>query len=183
MSQQWMGMLVCSRKPPLTSSGYLYDSRMALAGGTTFAGYTILRLLGSGGMGEVYLAEHPRLPRQDAVKVLRADICADPQFVERFHREADLVAKLWHPHIVEVHDRGECDGQLWISMDYVDGSDAGRLLRDRYPSGMSLPGVVEIVTAVAGALDHAHARGLLHRDVKPANSWWPTWRMVNAESC
>ena len=142
---------------------------MALAGGTTFAGYTILRLLGSGGMGEVYLAQHPRLPRQDAVKVLRADISADPQFVERFHREADLAAKLWHPHIVEVHDRGECDGQLWISMDYVDGSDAGRLLLERYPSGMSLPGVVEIVTAVAGALDHAHARGLLHRDVKPAN--------------
>ena len=120
-------------------------------------------------MGEVYLAQHPRLPRQDAVKVLRADISADPQFVERFRREADLAAKLWHPHIVEVHDRGECDGQLWISMDYVDGSDAGRLLRDRYPSGMSFPGVVEIVTAVAGALDHAHARGLLHRDVKPAN--------------
>ena len=87
----------------------------------------------------------------------------------RFNREADLASTLWHPHIVSVHDRGEYDGQLWISMDYVDGLDAARLLADRYPAGMPADQVVRIVTAVASALDYAHKQALLHRDVKPAN--------------
>ena len=142
---------------------------MPLTNGHTFAGYTIIRLLGSGGMGEVYLAQHPRLPRRDAIKVLPAELSADREFRERFNREADLAATLYHPHIVGVHDRGEFDGQLWISMDYIDGPDAGRLLRDRYPAGMPRREVVEIISAVAQALDYAHERGLLHRDVKPAN--------------
>ena len=137
--------------------------------GTIFAGYTIVRRLGSGGMGEVYLAKHPRLPRQDALKVLRPEVSADGEYRERFHREADIAATLWHPHIVGVHDRGEFDHQLWISMDYVDGTDAGRLQRDRYPEGMPPAEVAEIVSAVADALDYAHQRNLLHRDVKPAN--------------
>ncbi|MCW2559960.1 MAG: protein kinase family protein [Mycobacterium sp.] len=137
--------------------------------GTIFAGYTIVRRLGSGGMGEVYLAQHPRLPRQDALKVLRPEVSADGEYRERFHREADIAATLWHPHIVGVHDRGEFDRQLWISMDYVDGTDAGRLQRDRYPDGMPASEVAEIAAAVADALDYAHQRNLLHRDVKPAN--------------
>jgi serine/threonine protein kinase len=76
---------------------------------------------------------------------------------------------LWHPHIVSIHDRGECSGQLWISMDYIDGTNAARLMRDRYPAGMPPDEVVEIITAVAEALDYAHQQGLLHRDIKPAN--------------
>lgn len=119
-------------------------------------------------MGEVYLAQHPRLPRQDALKILRSDISADPDFVERFNREADLAASLWHPHIVGIHDRGRYRGRLWISMDFVDGTDVSRLLQQN-PSGIPVDDVVEIVNAVAGALDYAHAKGLLHRDVKPAN--------------
>ena len=74
-----------------------------------------------------------------------------------------------HPHIVGVHDRGEEDGQLWISTDFVDGLDAARLLAERYPAGMPVEEVARIVTAVASALDYAHRQGLLHRDVKPAN--------------
>ncbi len=120
-------------------------------------------------MGEVYLAQHPRLPRRDALKLLNTDISADPTFRERFLREANLASTLWHPHVVGVLDRGEHDGKLWIAMDFVDGEDAASLLARRYPAGMQADLVSAIVTAVASALDHAHKRGLLHRDVKPAN--------------
>src|SRR5450755_3266547 len=147
----------------------IYDLAMSLEVGQVFAGYTILRALGKGGMGAVYLASHPRLPREDALKVLSGDSAGDAEFRARFVREADLAASLSHPHIVGIHDRGEHEGHFWISMDYVAGTDVARLLRDQYPGGMPLDAVVPIITAVASALDYAHHRGLLHRDVKPAN--------------
>jgi serine/threonine protein kinase, bacterial len=140
-----------------------------LANGELFAGFRILRSLGSGGMDEVYLAQHPRLPRRDALKVLRTEVSADPDYRARFEREADLASTLWHPHIVGVHDPGDVDGQLWITMDYVEGTDAAQLMQDRYPYGMPLEDVLDIVSAVADALDYAHEQRLLHRDVKPAN--------------
>src|SRR6201996_6405563 len=143
--------------------------RLAVSNGESFAGYTILRQLGAGGMAEVYLALHPRLPRRDVIKVLAEAVTADAEFRERFNREADLAATLWHPHIVGVHDRGEFNGHLWISMDYVSGTDASRLVKERYQEGMPIEDVCDILRAVAGALDYAHDRGLLHRDVKPAN--------------
>jgi serine/threonine-protein kinase len=120
-------------------------------------------------MGEVYLAKHPRLPRRDALKVLRADLSANREYRARFEREADLASTLWHPHVVAVHDRGQNDGQLWITMDFVDGTDAAALMHRRYPYGMPLPEVLEIVSGVADALDYAHEQHLLHRDIKPAN--------------
>src|ERR1700735_2504197 len=142
---------------------------MSRHNGDVFAGYTILKRLGSGGMGEVYLAQHPRLPRRDALKVLPVALTADDEYRQRLTREAYIAAELWHPHIVGVHDRGEFEGQLWLSMDYVDGTDAAQLLRSRYPSGMPKALAFEIISAVAAALDYAHQRGLLHRDIKPAN--------------
>ncbi len=142
---------------------------MPLEEGQVIAGYTVVRSLGAGGMGEVYLAQHPRLPRRDALKVLGATVCADSEYRQRFEREADIAAGLWHPHIVEVHDRGDVDGQLWIAMDYVEGTDAGALLAECYPNGMPADDVVRIISGVAEALDYAHQKGLLHRDVKPAN--------------
>jgi len=142
---------------------------MPFNNGEVFAGYVIQRLLGTGGMGEVYLAQHPRLPRQDALKILSVPSTADEEFRARFKREAELAATLWHPHIVGVLDRGEFNGRLWISMDYVDGTDAGQLIRERYPDGMPERDVWEIVTSVADALDFGHERRLLHRDVKPEN--------------
>jgi serine/threonine protein kinase len=142
---------------------------MPFNNGEVFAGYVIQRLLGTGGMGEVYLAQHPRLPRHDALKILSLASTADEEFRARFNREAELAATLWHPHIVGVLDRGEFNGRLWISMDYVDGTDAGRLVRERHPRGMPEEDVWEIVSAVSDALDFGHERRLLHRDVKPEN--------------
>ncbi len=142
---------------------------MPVSVGELFAGFTILRVLGAGAMGTVYLAAHPRLPRQDALKVLSAELTADTQYRERFLREADLAASLSHPNILGIHDRGEYEEQFWISMDYVAGTDAGRLVREHYSNGMPLADALAIIIGVGSALDYAHQRGLLHRDVKPAN--------------
>ena len=143
---------------------------MPLNAGEVFAGYTIVRLLGCGGMGEVYLAQHPRLPRREALKILGSDVSGDDDYRRRFIREADLAAALWHPNIVRVNDRGEFNGRLWISMDFVDGTDAASLLRIRYPVGMPADQVATVIAAIAGALDYAYQHhDLLHRDVNPAN--------------
>ncbi|MFF0528973.1 serine/threonine-protein kinase [Nocardia amikacinitolerans] len=138
---------------------------VGLAVGEVFAGYRIERVLGRGGMGTVYLAGHPRLPRLIALKLLDRELYADEEARRRFEREADVVARLDHPNIVSVLDRGADDGVLWISMQYVDGGDAsafrGRPLDPARAAG--------IVAQTAAALDYAHDRGVLHRDVKPAN--------------
>ena len=142
---------------------------MPLNSGEIFAGFRSSACWAPGGMGEVYLVQHPRLPRRNALKVLAADVSADPEYRARFNREKDLASTLYHPYIVGVHDRGEYDGQLWISMDYVDGLDGARLLESRFPAGMPTDQAVRIVTAVASDLDYAHKQGMLQRNVKPAN--------------
>ena len=126
---------------------------MALASGTTFAGYTIVRMLDFGAMGEVYLAQHPRMARQDALRVLPATFTADSEFGQRFLREADIVARLYHPNIAEMYDRGEYDGRLWLATEYVSGTSVAQLVAERYPSGMPAGEVLTIVAAVAEALD------------------------------
>ncbi|GAB2725820.1 serine/threonine-protein kinase [Nocardia thraciensis] len=136
-----------------------------LANGDVFAGYVIERQLGRGGMGSVYLARHPRLPRMTALKLLNREMVSDEEIRARFEREADLVAQLDHPKIVTVYDRGLEDGQLWISMQYIDGIDAASVDPQRLPPERA----VQIIAEVAEALDYAHGNGVLHRDVKPAN--------------
>ncbi|MBO0854243.1 MAG: serine/threonine protein kinase [Nocardia sp.] len=141
---------------------------MAMSPGTIVGGYRIDRVLGAGGMGTVYLAKHPSLPRMDAIKVLSAELSSDPEFRGRFEREANLAAGLDHPNIVSVYNRGEENGQLWIAMQYVDGTDASaELVRDRH--SMTPLRALRIVTEVGKGLDYAHRRALLHRDIKPAN--------------
>ncbi|MFI5714673.1 serine/threonine-protein kinase [Nocardia sp. NPDC051750] len=138
----------------------------SLVSGQVFAGYRIERLLGVGGMGEVFLAHDPELPRYVALKLLSRAQTGDLGIVERFRREADTAARLAHPNIVAVHARGELDGQLWIAMEYVNGTDVDELLRS---SPLDPRRAVRIVEETAAALDHAHRAGVLHRDVKPAN--------------
>lgn len=140
---------------------------MVLSVGTVVAGYTVEGVLGAGGMGTVYRARNPSLPRSDALKVLSAELSQDPQFRARFTREAELAATLDHPNIVTVYNRGETEQQqLWIAMQYVAGTDADAEIRE---GKMTPARAVHITTEVAKALDYAHRRQLLHRDVKPAN--------------
>ncbi|WP_327141872.1 protein kinase domain-containing protein [Nocardia sp. NBC_01327] len=136
-----------------------------LSNGDVFAGYIIERQLGRGGMGSVYLAKHPRLPRLTALKLLNREMVFDKEVRARFEREADLVAQLDHHNIVTVYDRGLEDGQLWISMQYVDGVDASGVTPQTLPPERA----VQIVAETGDALDYAHRNEVLHRDVKPAN--------------
>ncbi|MFF2556890.1 WD40 repeat domain-containing serine/threonine protein kinase [Nocardia sp. NPDC058058] len=140
---------------------------MVLEPGSVFAGYTVLEQAGSGGMGTVYRMRHPRLQIDVAVKVLPAHVgSSDPKALARFEREARLTAALQHPNIVRVHDCGTDGETPWIAMDFVSGSDAARLAGS---GRLPIARAVEIVRQAAAALDYAHGKGVLHRDVKPAN--------------
>ncbi len=137
--------------------------------GSEVAGYRIERVLGRGAQSVVYLAEHRTLRRKVALKVLGPELAEDERehVRARLLRESQIVAALDHPHVIQVYDAGELDGTLYIAMRYVDGADLGTLVRRQ---GRLEPArTLEIVGQVAGALDAAHARGLVHKDVKPAN--------------
>lgn len=133
--------------------------------GVPFAGYAIESVLGQGGMGTVYLARHPRLPRSVALKLVNREVSADPEVRRRFEQEGNVVARLDHPGIVGIYDRGTDNGHLWIAMQYIRGSDVSKL----DPRSLTPDRALRIVTQTAAALDHAHAQGILHRDIKPAN--------------
>jgi Protein kinase domain len=135
--------------------------------GTELGGYQIESVLGRGGMSVVYLARHLRLKRPAAVKVLSPELAEDDRFRDRFIRESELAASLDHPNIVPIYEAGEADGLLYIAMRYVEGTDLGALITG---NGVLTPDrTVDLLSPVADALDAAHARGLVHRDVKPAN--------------
>lgn len=135
---------------------------------TEIDGYRVIRALGAGGMGQVFLVEHPRLPRRDALKLLDAGVSRSDDFKARFQREADLLAQLSHPNIVTLYDRGEFEGRLWITMEFVDGTDAARMVESTGPLPVGL--VTQLVGGAGAALDYAWRKlALTHRDVKPAN--------------
>lgn len=137
-----------------------------LAPGTRIAGYRIRSVLGRGGMGVVYLAEHEGLKRNVALKVLMPQFATDPRFRERFVLESQLAANLEHPHVVPIYEAGEADGVLFIAMRHVDGIDLRKLLLE---GPLEPDRALAILRQVADALDAAHERGLVHRDVKPGN--------------
>jgi class 3 adenylate cyclase len=135
--------------------------------GDWLANYRLVSVLGRGGMGVVYLAEDERLGRQVAVKVMAPELAADDEYRLRFLRESLLAASLEHPHVIPIHEAGEGDGTVFLAMRYVEGSDLrAMLLRD---GRLAPQRAVALVGQVASALDAAHARGLVHRDVKPGN--------------
>jgi len=132
------------------------------------AGYVVIRPLGAGGMGQVFLVQHPRLPRQDAMKLLDVGVSRNDEFKIRFQREADLLAQLSHPNIVTLFDRGEFDGRLWISMEFVDGTDAAAL--SKAEGALAISTALGLIEGAGTALDYAWRRQrITHRDVKPAN--------------
>lgn len=138
-----------------------------LAEGTVFAGHRIDGVAGRGGMGVVYRATHLALDHVVALKVIAPDLAHDERFRERFKRESRVAVSIRHPNVVPIHHAGEEDGVLFVTMDFVAGSDlralvasAGRLEPKR---------AAKLIAQVASALDAAHERGLVHRDIKPAN--------------
>lgn len=136
--------------------------------GAVVGQYRIIGLLGSGGMGTVYLAEHLVLHSQVGLKVLRPDLAQDPDFRQRFLREARSAASLDHPNVVPVYDAGEAAGSLFIAMRYVEGTDLARMLANE--GDLEPTRAIVILRQVAEALDEAHRHGLVHRDMKPANA-------------
>jgi serine/threonine protein kinase len=140
---------------------------VTLQPGARFAGYTIERLLGVGGMGEVYLAHHPNLPKQDALKVLAGPLCTNDAFRQRFLVEANLACRLRHPNIVGILDRGEFENRLWIAMDYIDGRNLEDALKQDGP--FDLARAIHVMAGISSAVQDLHDSNLLHRDIKPAN--------------
>jgi serine/threonine-protein kinase len=135
--------------------------------GTELAGYRIERVVGRGGMGVVYLAVQKRLDRRVALKVLPPEYADDPGFRERFERESQMAAAIDHPNILPIYEAGEADGLLFIAMRFVEGMDLRARLEQR--GTVELGALLPILSQVAAALDAAHRKGLVHRDVKPGN--------------
>ena len=131
------------------------------------AGCRIEERLGPGGMSLVYRAEHATLGRKVAIKLLAPELAGDEAYRRRFLRESRLASALHHPNIVPIYDAGEVDGIPYITMHFVEGTDLAALLRRESP--LATDRILAIMFQVAGALDDAHDRGLVHRDVKPAN--------------
>jgi DNA-binding beta-propeller fold protein YncE len=143
------------------------DLATELRPGGELLGFRVERVIGRGGMGVVYLAQQLVLDRLVALKLLAPELASDEVFRERFLRESRLAASLDHPNIVPVFDAGEVEGRLYIAMRYVEGRDLGRLLAEEGP--LAPERAIALLAPVADALDAAHAKGLVHRDVKPSN--------------
>ncbi len=138
-----------------------------LGPGTTVGGYRVEALIGRGGMGAVYRAVEEGLERQVALKVIAPELASDERFRERFLRESKIAASLDHPHVVPIYQAGEEDGVLFLAMRYVEGTDLARVIAEE---GALDPGrACAFLSEVAEALDAAHEKGLVHRDVKPSN--------------
>jgi len=139
---------------------------MTLQAGDTLGQYAITGQIGSGGMATVYKAYHEKLDRHVAIKIMHDTFVQDDNFLERFQREARIVARLEHPHIVSVYDYAEANNQPFLVMQYING---GTLKRHFIKKGMTLQDIKKTMTSLADALTYAHEKDVLHRDIKPSN--------------
>jgi len=135
--------------------------------GLVLGEYVMLEKIGAGGMGEVFKAQHRRMKRLVAVKVLPTSAVDSPDSVRRFYREVEAAAQLSHPNIVTAYDASEHDGIHYLAMEYVEGQDLGKIVSSHGP--LSVPCVVEYMIQAAKGLEYAHSKGITHRDVKPGN--------------
>jgi serine/threonine protein kinase len=129
--------------------------------------YLLLAKIGAGGMGQVFKAQHRRMKRIVALKLLPEKLVHSPQAVERFRREVEAAGKLEHPNIVTAHDADEAEGRHFLAMQYVEGSDLAKVVHEHGP--LALGQAVQIVRQAAAGLHYAHQRGIIHRDIKPSN--------------
>src|SRR6516165_4813095 len=139
---------------------------MTIAVGTRLGPYEVLSALGAGGMGEVYRSRDTRLDRTVAIKVLPETLAADPQFRERFDREARAISQLTHPHICTLYDVGHENGTHYLVMEYLEGETLAQRL-ERGP--IKIEEALKIGIEIAEALNKAHRAGIVHRDLKPGN--------------
>ncbi|MBI2923378.1 MAG: serine/threonine protein kinase [Planctomycetes bacterium] len=137
-----------------------------LPAGTMLGSYRLEELIGRGGMGAVYRARHSMLDRTVAIKVLPKTFAADPEFVERFKREAQVLAKVHHPNIVSIFDMGCAGDTYYFAMEYVDGVNLRSIVKSR---ALKPEQALQMVPKLCDALEFAHARGIIHRDIKPEN--------------
>ncbi|MCP4541766.1 MAG: protein kinase [Chloroflexi bacterium] len=166
-SRAWENFLsssfVASSSPPAAN----LSGSDGLPSGTRLGTYEVLELLARGGMAEVYKGRHPRLDRTVAIKILSTSLAAEADFRQRFEREAQAVAALRHPNIVQVFDFGDVEGTYYMVMEFIDGVDLSGYVRET--GQIPLEQVLPLLQDIANALDYAHAEGVIHRDVKPSN--------------
>ena len=156
-----------ARQGRLVETAIVSEPAAELSTGQVFAGWQVERELARGGMGVLYLARHPRLPRTDVIKVLPPWLSTDERFRERFLREVTRMSTLSHPHVMPIHDSGEAGGTLYLVMPYIAGGDLRSLLRSNGP--LAPARAARLIVQIGAALDAAHRIGVVHRDVKPEN--------------
>ncbi len=142
------------------------ESEEILPIGTDLGQYRLSEVIGQGGMGTVYKGVHLHLNRDVAIKVLPRHLAKDPEFLNRFKREARALARLKHPHIVPVHDMGVQDGSFYFIMEFIDGANLRQLMET---GGLTPEKALSIIPSLCDALEYAHAEGVIHRDIKPEN--------------